>query len=61
MHDPVQVMAGGIGRRHRPAASAGGIAVAWGRGVEAEDAPAYWPWRQVLHSLRVDADTRARW
>ena len=38
-------------------ALAGGTAVAWGRCVEAEGAPAYWPWRQVLRSLRVDPDT----
>ena len=34
-----------------------GIAVAWGRCVEAEGAPAYWPWRQVLRSLAVDPDS----
>ena len=39
------------------AALARGAAVAWGRCVEAEGAPAFWPWRQVLRSLRVDADT----
>lgn len=38
-------------------ALAGGTAVAWGRCVEAEGAPAYWPWRQVLRSLRADPDT----
>ena len=38
-------------------ALAGGTAVAWGRCVEAEGAPAFWPWRQVLRSLGVDADT----
>ena len=32
-------------------ARAGGTAVAWGRCVEAEGAPAFWPWRQVLLSL----------
>ena len=37
-------------------ALAGGTAVAWGRCVEAEGAPAFWPWRQVLRSLGVDAD-----
>ncbi|MDQ4103292.1 MAG: AAA family ATPase, partial [Actinomycetota bacterium] len=36
---------------------AGGTAVAWGRCVEAEGAPAYWPWRQVLRSLGVDPGT----
>jgi DNA-binding CsgD family transcriptional regulator len=38
-------------------AFAGGTAVAWGRCVEAEGAPAFWPWRQVLRSLGVDPDT----
>lgn len=38
-------------------ALASGIAVAWGRCVEAEGAPAYWPWLQVLRSLRVDPET----
>lgn len=28
-----------------------------GRCVDAEGAPAYWPWRQVLRSLGVDPDT----
>ena len=37
-------------------ALAGGTAVAWGRCVEAEGAPAFWPWRQVLRSLDVDPD-----
>ena len=36
------------------AALAGGTAVAWGRCVEADGAPAYAPWRQVLRSLDVD-------
>ena len=40
-------------------ALASGIAVAWGRCVEAEGAPAFWPWRQVLRSLGVDPN-RAR-
>jgi hypothetical protein len=31
--------------------------MAWGRCVEAEGAPTYWPWRQVLRSLRIDSDT----
>ena len=35
----------------------GGTAVAWGRCVEAEGAPAYWAWRQVLRSLAIDPDT----
>jgi len=38
-------------------ALAGGTAVAWGRCVEAEGAPAYWAWRQVLRSLAIDPDT----
>ncbi len=38
-------------------ALAGGTAVAWGRYVEAEGAPAYWAWRQVLKSLAIDPDT----
>ncbi len=33
-----------------------GTAVAWGRCVEAEGAPAFWPWRQVLRSLGVDPE-----
>jgi predicted ATPase len=37
-------------------ALAGGTTVAWGRCVEAEGSPAFWPWRQVLRSLGVDAD-----
>ncbi|TCO22291.1 regulatory LuxR family protein [Kribbella steppae] len=37
-------------------ALAQGAAVAWGRCVETEGAPAYWPWRQVLRSLDLDAD-----
>lgn len=38
-------------------ALAGGLAVAWGRCVEAEGAPPFWPWRQVLRSLRIDQVT----
>src|SRR5947209_4752051 len=38
-------------------ALAGGTAVAWGRCGEAEGAPAFWPWRQVLRSLGVEPDT----
>jgi DNA-binding CsgD family transcriptional regulator len=37
-------------------ALAEGAAVAWGRCVEADGAPVYWPWRQVLRSLDVDAE-----
>jgi DNA-binding CsgD family transcriptional regulator len=33
-----------------------GATVAWGRCVETEGAPAYWPWRQVLRALDLDAD-----
>ena len=35
-------------------ARAAGVGVAWGACAEAEDAPALWPWRQVLHGLGVD-------
>ncbi|MGH9211864.1 MAG: ATP-binding protein [Acidimicrobiales bacterium] len=38
-------------------ALAGGTAVAWGRCVEGEGAPSFWPWRQVLRSLGVDPDS----
>jgi predicted ATPase len=38
-------------------ALAGGTAVAWGRCGEAEGAPAFWPWRQVLRSLGVEPDS----
>src|SRR5918997_4912275 len=38
-------------------ALAGGTAVAWGRCVEAEGAPPFWLWRQVLRSLGADPDT----
>jgi len=34
-------------------ALAGGTPVAWGRCVEADGAPAFWPWRQVLRTLGV--------
>lgn len=37
-------------------ALARGTAVAWGRCVEAEGSPAFWPWRQVLRSLGTDPD-----
>jgi len=37
-------------------ALAGGCTVAWGRCVETEGAPAYWPWIQVLRALGVSAD-----
>lgn len=32
-----------------------GVAVVWARCAEAEGAPAFWPWRQVLRALGVDA------
>ncbi len=35
-------------------ARAAGVPVAWGACPEAEDAPALWPWRQVLGALGVD-------
>lgn len=38
-------------------ALATGTAVAWGCCAEAEGAPAFWPWRQVLRSLGVDPDS----
>jgi predicted ATPase len=37
-------------------ALAGGTGVVWGRCVEAEGAPAFWPWRQVLRSVGGDPD-----
>lgn len=37
-------------------ALAHGIPVAWGRAIEAEGAPPFWPWRHVLRSLDVDPD-----
>jgi DNA-binding CsgD family transcriptional regulator len=33
-----------------------GTSVAWGRCLEAEGSPAFWPWRQVLRTLGVDPD-----
>jgi hypothetical protein len=36
--------------------AAAGAAVAWGRCAETDGAPAYWPWRQALRSLDLDAD-----
>lgn len=35
-------------------ALAAGATAAWGRCPEAEGAPAFWPWRQVLRTLGVD-------
>jgi DNA-binding CsgD family transcriptional regulator len=40
-------------------ALARGTSVAWGRCVETEGAPAFWPWRQVLRSLGVGPDALA--
>ncbi len=37
-------------------ALATGTAVAWGRCVEAEGAPAFWPWRGVLRTVGVDPE-----
>lgn len=37
-------------------ALAGGTTVAWGRCVEAEGSPAFWPWRQVLRSLGTEPE-----
>ncbi|HEY3558105.1 MAG TPA: AAA family ATPase, partial [Kribbella sp.] len=37
-------------------ALAAGVAVAWGRCAEVEGAPGFWPWRQVLRDVGVDAD-----
>ncbi|HEV7827297.1 MAG TPA: AAA family ATPase [Pseudonocardiaceae bacterium] len=45
-----------LAREFAGVALAGGTAVAWGRCGQGEGAPAFWPWRQVLRSLGVDAD-----
>lgn len=37
-------------------ALAGGTSVAWGRCGQGDGVPAFWPWRQVLRSLGLDAD-----
>ena len=37
-------------------ALAQGASVAWGRSVESEGAPPYWPWRQVLRGLGLPDD-----
>ena len=37
-------------------ALAAGHAVAWGRCVQGDGAPAYWPWLQILRTLDLDAD-----
>ena len=37
-------------------ALAQGASVAWGRSVETEGAPPYWPWRQVLRGLGLTDD-----
>ena len=38
-------------------ALAAGHAVAWGRCVEADGAPPYWPWLQILRTLGLHTDT----
>jgi predicted ATPase len=38
-------------------ALAAGTTVVWGRCIESQGAPAYWPWRQVVRSLGADPDT----
>jgi DNA-binding CsgD family transcriptional regulator len=38
-------------------ALAAGHAVAWGRCVEADGAPPYWPWLQILRTLGLPTDT----
>src|SRR5687768_10270887 len=48
-----------LGQELAGVALAGGTTVVWGRCVEAEGAPAFWPWRQVLRSLGVDFDMLA--
>ena len=40
-------------------AASAGVAVAWGRGVDAAGAPAYWPWRQALRDVSVGVDVAA--
>ena len=37
-------------------ALAAGTTVAWGRCVETDGAPAFWPWRQVLRALELQPD-----
>lgn len=37
------------------AATAHGMTVAWGSGIETEGAPAYWPWREVLVTVVREA------
>ncbi|MGZ4665836.1 MAG: AAA family ATPase [Frankiaceae bacterium] len=41
-------------------ALATGTAVSWGRCIEAQGTPPFWPWRQVLRSLGVDARSLLR-
>jgi DNA-binding CsgD family transcriptional regulator/tetratricopeptide (TPR) repeat protein len=45
-----------LAREIAGSALAAGIAVVWGRCVETEGAPAYWPWRQVVRGLGADPD-----
>ncbi|MFA9430780.1 BTAD domain-containing putative transcriptional regulator [Egicoccus sp. AB-alg2] len=41
------------------AASATGVPHAWGRCLDADGVPAFWPWIEVLRHLAADLDTRA--
>ena len=41
------------------AATAKGVPAVWGRGVEAEGAPPYWPWRQLLRATAEMVDVSA--
>ena len=45
-----------LAREIAGSALAAGIAVVWGRCVESEGAPAYWPWRQVVRGLGADPE-----
>ena len=45
-----------LGQELAGRALAAGHAVAWGRCVEAEGAPAYWPWLQILRTLGLATD-----
>ncbi len=41
------------------AATAKGVPAVWGRGVEADGAPPYWPWRQLLRATAEVVDVSA--
>ena len=41
------------------AATAKGVPAVWGRGVEADGAPPYWPWRQLLRATAEIVDVSA--